>query len=286
MHLLSHALPLLAIVGSALAQTWSDCDPTKTDNCKPNTALGTDNYTIDFTKSMMSKDVWNITTGKIDYEDKGGVFRIASKGQQPLVRTKFYIFFGTVEVIMKAAHGQGIVSSIVLQSDDLDEVDWEWIGGNSTFVQTNYFGKGNTTSYDRAVWHEVTGPDTQEDFHNYTLDWSKEKLDFIIDGNIIRTLKYEDANGGHNYPQTPSDVRLGIWPGGDSESEGTVEWAGGKVNYDQAPFDMVVKSVRVRDATNATEYVWGDKTGSWQSIQAKTYVFRTLLYNLNLTLSQ
>ena len=270
MHLLTKAVPLLAFAGAALAQTFSDCDPTKTGDCKPNQALGVDNYTIDFTQSMMTKDVWNITTGKIDYKDPGATFRIGTKGEQPLVRTNFYIFFGQVEVIMKAAHGQGIVSSIVLQSDDLDEVDWEWIGGNSTFVQTNYFGKGNTTSYDRSAWHEVSGPDTQEAFHNYTLDWSAEKLDFIIDGNVIRTLKYEDANGGKNYPQTPSDVRLGIWPGGDSESEGTRDWAGGEIDYSQAPFDMVVKSVRVRDATNATEYVWTDRTGDWKSIKATT----------------
>jgi hypothetical protein len=42
---------------------------------------------------------------------------------------------------MKAAPGVGIVSSIVLQSDNLDEVDWEWIGGVDSRVQQNYFGK-------------------------------------------------------------------------------------------------------------------------------------------------
>lgn len=52
---------------------------------------------------------------------------------------------------MRCASGTGIISSIVLESDDLDEVDWEFIGGNSTSVETNYFGKGNTTSYDRAM---------------------------------------------------------------------------------------------------------------------------------------
>jgi hypothetical protein len=269
---ITKALPLLAMAGSVLAQTWSDCNPMEVTDCKPNPALGVDNYTIDFTQSMMSSNVWNVTTGKIIYGDDGADFRIGTKGEQPLVKTNFYIFFGQVEVIMKASHGQGIVSSVVVQSDDLDEIDWEWIGGNSTYVQTNYFGKGNTTSFDRAKWHKVDNAagDTQDGYHNYTLDWSKEKLDFYVDGEVIRTLMYEDANGGHNYPQTPSDVRLGIWPGGDSKSEGTVEWAGGKIDYSQAPFDMLVKSVRVRDATNATEYVWGDKSGSWQSIKANT----------------
>lgn len=42
---------------------------------------------------------------------------------------------------MKSAAGQGIISSIVIQSDDLDEIDWEWIGSNNTIAQSNYFGK-------------------------------------------------------------------------------------------------------------------------------------------------
>jgi len=48
-----------------------------------------------------------------------------------------------VSFYMRAAPGTGIVSSAILQSDDLDEIDWEWIGGSSTKAQSNYFGKGN-----------------------------------------------------------------------------------------------------------------------------------------------
>ena len=33
---------------------------------------------------------------------------------------------------MKAAKGTGIVSSIVFESTDLDEIDWEFLGGDST----------------------------------------------------------------------------------------------------------------------------------------------------------
>lgn len=47
--------------------------------------------------------------------------------------------FGLFEVKMKAAPGRGIVSSIVLQSDVRDEVDWEFIGGEDYRVQSNYF---------------------------------------------------------------------------------------------------------------------------------------------------
>lgn len=122
--------------------------------------------------------------------------------------------FGSVSVIMKASRGQGIISSIVLQSEDLDEVDWEFFGGNATTAQSNYFGKGNTTSFDRAVYHQMTS-DPRDDFHNYTVHWTSDRLEWYIDSALVRTLPYAAANGGLNYPQTPVTVRLGSWAGGD-----------------------------------------------------------------------
>jgi beta-glucanase (GH16 family) len=263
------ALPVLVaiLVPTTLAQTWSFCNPMNQTGCPNDIALGISNYSIDLTAQIMSNDVWNTTAGVIDYDYKNGAqFIIEKKLDSPTIQSNFHIFFGQVEVIMQAALGQGVVSSIVIQSDDLDEIDWEWIGGNTSHVQTNYFGKGNTTTYDRAIWHEVETP--QALYHNYTTDWQKDKTDFYIDGQIIRTLKFEDANGGKNYPQTPADVRLGIWPGGDPRNnEYTIEWSGGEVDYDKAPFTMAVKSIRVSDASTATEYHWSDQTGSMESIE-------------------
>lgn len=172
---------------------------------------------------------------------------------------------------MKAASGTGIISSIVLESDDLDEIDWELMGGNTTHAETNYFGKGNTTSYDRAIYYPVDKP--QENFHNYTVVWSQEKIEWLIDGNVVRTLGYADALGGKDFPQTPMTVRLGIWSGGDShEMNGTIQWAGGLTDYSKAPFTMVVSSIRVQDAHNGSTYTYGDKTGSYESIKIARYV--------------
>ena len=219
----------------------------------------------------MTSTVWNTTAGVVKYGDDGAEFIIVGRGDSPTVQTNFYIFFGQVEVIMKAATGRGIVSSIVLESDDLDEIDWEAMGGNDSYIETNYFGKGNTTSYDRAIYYPVN--QLTENFHNYTLDLSAEKIDWYVDGNIVRTLKYDDANGGQSFPQTPMNLRLGVWAGGDKKNPGTmIEWAGGETDYTKSPYTMSVKSVRVSDASRATEYTYGDKSGSWQSIQKLKYV--------------
>lgn len=235
-------------------------------DCPPDIALGIANYSINFVDSVMTTTVWNTTAGSINYGNDGAEFTINQRGDSPTVQTNFYIFGGQVEVIMKAASGQGIISSIVLESDDLDEVDWEFMGGNTTHVETNYFGKGNTTSYDRAIYYPVSDPQTT--WHNYTTDWSEGKINWYIDGQIVRTLEAADANGGYDFPQTPMNVRMGIWAGGDpKEPNGTIEWAGGVTDYSGAPFTMVVQSIRVTDShRNVTQYKYGDTTGSWASI--------------------
>jgi len=71
-----------------------------------------------------------------------------------------YIFFGSITATLEAATGAGIVSAFILQSDDLDEIDWEWLGGDTADVQSNYFSKGNTSSYDRGATHAVSNPQT------------------------------------------------------------------------------------------------------------------------------
>lgn len=168
---------------------------------------------------------------------------------------------------MKAAPGVGIVSSFVMESDDLDEVDWEWLGGDLKQVQTNYFGKGNTTTYDRGTYVALTSAHT--DFHTYTIDWKSSSIVWSIDGAVVRTLNYGDANGGKNFPQTPMQIKMGNWVGGSpTGAKGTVEWASGLTDFTKAPFTMTVKSVTISDSsTGGKSYVYSDMSGDWQSIK-------------------
>ena len=267
MQLITILLGASALITPALAQTWTLCNPTINETCPNDPGFGID-HTWDFKESKAVKQSFTITNGKLAFGKDGTEFVINKQKESPTIQSKFYIMFGSISVVMKAAAGRGIVSSIVVQSECLDEIDWEFIGGNGTHAQTNYFGKGNTTFFDRDEWHPVSG-DVRETFHNYTVDWKADKMDFYIDSKWVRTLKYGDANGGKNYPQTPSTVRLGVWAGGDKENNniGTVEWAGGETDFAQAPFTMVVKSTHVKDYGSGKEYEWTDKTGNWQTIK-------------------
>ncbi|KAK2772611.1 extracellular cell wall glucanase crf1 allergen asp f9 [Colletotrichum kahawae] len=251
------------LASSTFAQTFTDCDPTK-KTCPANAGLDKSSYTVDFTKGA-DTSAWTTTAGNITYSSSGAEFTLNKKGDAPTIETSWYFFFGRAEVHMKAAPGTGIVSSVVIESDDLDEVDWEWLGGKNTEVQTNYFGKGNTTSYARGAFHTVA--DSQGTSTNYTIDWSKEAVKWYIDGALVRTLNYADALGGQNFPQTPARLRLGIWAGGDPDnSAGTITWAGGETDYTKPPYTMTVQSVSITNANPAGSYTYGDKTGSYDSI--------------------
>jgi beta-glucanase (GH16 family) len=186
------------------------------------------------------------------------------------VQSKFYMLFGRLEVLMRAGSGKGIVSSAILQSEALDEIDWEFLGSNTTHVLTNYFGKGNTSAFDRGKEYPIASA-PQDDFHNYTIDWTKDRIQWWLDGNMLRELLPAQALDGKNYPQTPMNVRLGMWAGGDVKNNdpGVVAWAGGETNFKDGPFQMQVQQVYVQDYTEAKEYSWDgmDASGSWEKVK-------------------
>ena len=127
-------------------------------------------------------------------------------------------------------------------------------------------GKGNTTSYDRAAWSAAS--DTQSTSHNYTIAWTSSATTWLVDDVAIRTLNYADAVAGKNYPQTPMNIRIGIWAGGDSSNdEGTIEWAGGATDYADGPFTMYLEKVEVVNENPGASYEYGDLTGDYASIK-------------------
>ncbi|CVL11670.1 probable rAsp f 9 allergen [Fusarium proliferatum] len=258
-------IALAGLFASAAAQTYSSCNPME-KTCDPDKGLTSSLYSVDFTKGA-DDDNWEGTGhGTVKYTSDGAEFTVAKQGDSPTIQSKWYMFFGRMEVHLKAAPGTGIVSSVVLLSDVLDEIDWEWLGGKDTDVQTNYYGKGNDAADTRSATFAVTA--AQEEFHNYTIHWTKDSCEWYINGVAVRTLKYADALGGENYPQTPMRVKLGIWAGGDPDNaEGTIEWAGGETDYSAGPYTMTVQKITIENLNPAESYTYSDETGSYKSIE-------------------
>ncbi|KAL5608563.1 hypothetical protein FOVSG1_003244 [Fusarium oxysporum f. sp. vasinfectum] len=268
---LSSAVVCLAALNLVSAQTFTDCNPLK-EGCPPNQAFGKGVTTCNFKNGECSVFKGNLDS-TIKYNKKGAKFTIKEETNAPTIATEKYIFFGRVDVELQAAPGQGIVTAIVLQADTLDEIDWECLGGDTTQVQSNYLSKGDTTTYDRGDFHNVTKPLTT--FHKYSIEWNKNAVQWIIDGNVVRTLKAAEVKG---FPQSPMQIKLGIWCAGGSQTEqGTVDWAEGLTDFSKAPFDAYYKSVTIVDYAGGNgpapksvkEYVYGDNRGSVDSIKVK-----------------
>lgn len=252
--------------------TGTDCNPTDSNStCSADAALGTE-HTWLFNSTLDSK-LWDMRTGSIDYTSEGADFSIKTENASTLLVSNFYIFFGVMEAHVKMAKGAGIISSVILQSDDLDEIDWEWVGYNTSGVQSDFFGKGNTTTSDRGGYHAVSNADTE--FHNYTSYWDKDRLEWWIDGDLVRTVNYSEPLTvyGKNYPQTPCQVKVSNWPVGiKGQSVGNLEWGGGYVNWTDVPFTMTVSKIRVQDFHSGKEYKYTGHTGSYESIDVIRYV--------------
>lgn len=269
---LSAATVFLSALQLVSAQTFTQCDPTK-KTCPANPGLG-GTYESDFTKGKNSAWTYADET-TINYDPNLGAVFTITKTEAPTMAFSKYIMFGKVTVTMRAAPGAGIVSSFILESADLDEIDWEWIGAVPNDAQSNFFGKGNTTSYDRGAHHAMS--EAVADFHTYEIDWNKDAIKWSIDGSLVRTLPYNSplALGGQNYPQTPMQVKMGSWVGcasqaaaSDPKTEGTCQWASGPADFSKAPFNMYVQKVTIQDYGCGGDYTYSDMSGSYQSIQS------------------
>jgi beta-glucanase (GH16 family) len=225
--LLSAAL----LAAGAVAQTFTACNPLNS-TCPPNPALGT-TYEQKFDGSVKEFDprFWNVTAGNdnlINFGASGANLVLHEKGQMVTIQSNFFIMWGQLEMVFRAAPGTGIISTVILISDDLDEIDWELMGGNHSFVENNYYGWGNVDQRNAQYDPVSVGP--QDDYLNYTVDWNADRMQFLVDSKVVRTVNY-DVPG--KYPQTPMQVRFGIWAAGASDAPGTVEWAGGKTDFSQ-----------------------------------------------------
>ncbi|KAI6249911.1 putative glycosidase crf1 [Erysiphe necator] len=261
---------LLVALSQVKAQTSTDCNPLQ-KSCPPNPGLGTSIFT-DFTTG--ENEYWKPLEGTTTTYDSntGAQFSIKAGTDAPTMVMTKHIMFGRVEMVARSSPGTGIISSFVLLSQDLDEIDWEWLGGDNNNVQTNFFGKGDTSSYDRGATLPVKTPiDT---FHKYTIDWTAERILWEIDDNPIRTVNFNDplTKGGSIYPQTPMKVKIGSWIGcldaSNPQTSGTCQWAGGQVDLTKGPFVMSVKSINVTDFGCGGDYSYTDNSGSFKSIKS------------------
>ena len=155
-----------------------------------------------------------------------------------LIGSGSQMLYGRVSVVMRTARSPGVVTAIVLISQVGDEVDFEFIGNELLIAQTNHYYMGELIHTN--MQKQPIGSDSWRDYHKYEIDWNEERIEWIIDGRVVRTLfkreTWDPVRGVFKYPQTPARLDIAVWPGGnENNNPGTIQWAGGLIDWENSP---------------------------------------------------
>jgi len=232
------------------------CDPLMShsfDSCVPGPVCKSGKYSLDTLDNVQSIDKYLGDSSKIDWRSEGmpalyknpdtgktsTLLTLAKGTSGTLLASTHYVWYGKICAKLTTAQGKGVVTAFILMSDVKDEIDFEWVGVDTTHVQSNFYSQG-VTNYNNGKNLTVPGGNTADNEHQYCLDWKQDSLTWSIDGKDMRTLNRKDTwngtSGRFDYPQTPSRVMLSLWPAGlPTNEKGTVEWAGGEIDWN-SPF--------------------------------------------------
>jgi hypothetical protein len=127
--------------------------------------------------------------------------------------------FGSYEVYMRAARGEGIVSSFYTYTgpffgDPHDEIDFEFLGRDTTKVWLNIFTEGDNLP---GRWIDL-GFDAARETHLYRFDWRPDSVTWYVDDRELLRVTADE----HPIPQTPSRLYIDVWAG----NAGMREWIG------------------------------------------------------------
>ncbi|KAJ3363727.1 hypothetical protein GGF31_000884 [Allomyces arbusculus] len=158
----------------------------------------------------------------LQWSDKDG------RGQGATLPSLRWIQYGTISARIKVAAGPGVISSFITKTDikdtQGDEIDFEMLGGHPQEVQTNFYWNGQIEYNRGAKWNMSSGS-TTDDYHVYTIDWNADRIQWLVDGNVIRTVTPKEVD--NKYPRQVGRVFFSVWDGGCNLPPGTVQWAGG-----------------------------------------------------------
>ncbi|KAI0642799.1 concanavalin A-like lectin/glucanase domain-containing protein [Trametes meyenii] len=263
------------------------CNPlasTSLTSCMPEPVCQNANHTFaDLSRVLSNATYFDGNATKYDWVvNQGNVINTNSSGgelamllTQENLGTRLsstrYVHYGKITARLKTGRWGGVVTAFITMSDIKDEIDWEFPGAKTTEGQSNFFWQGIVPSRTEGGVHGNLS-DTFSNYHDYTIDWQQDTLTWLIDDQVVRTLKRSDATGSDGvsrYPSTPSRVELSLWPAGiNTSAPGTIEWAGGMIDWNDKDYQAaghfyaLVSSVSIECAdaasnpANAESYVY------------------------------
>lgn len=154
------------------------------------------------------------------------------------IRTNEAFTYGFFDCYMKVAKGNGLVTAFFTytgpsENQPHDEIDFEFLGKDTTQVQFNYFS-GNDVAHE--CYYRL-GFDASEDYHHYGFYWGLHEITWYVD--FVPVYRVADIET----PKNPCKVFNSLWSV-NSHSRGMVQWAK-KVNDADLPSKAYVKDISI-----------------------------------------
>lgn len=182
-----------------------------------------------------------------------GVLLELTAPTQTKISSTEYVLFGNIELTARHTAIDGLVFAFITMSDIKDEIDNEQTASDGQVIYTNFFSEAQTVSGSSAT---INGGSkfNVADWHTYGINWQSDKLQWTIDGTVVKTITAKSV--GNNYPRSPSRVQVSVWAGGNStNTQGVIDWSGGAIDWtnsnytDTGYYSAEIKSFAVNCAS-------------------------------------
>ena len=184
-----------------------------------------------FNGTALNEDVWNFELGngcpnicgwgnnerqvytKDNHVVKDGFLTITAQKENDhytstriTTKTKKEFKYGYIEARAKIPTGQGIWPAFWMLGSNISEVGWpksgeidilEYVGKEPDMVFTSLHTQashGETINTKKTRFENI-----EEGFHTYGIDWTKDKIEFFVDGKSVYTF-------------APKDKSVEVWP--------------------------------------------------------------------------
>ena len=172
-------------------------------------------------------------------QQNGLIHLILTQSGGTLIKLDNKIQYGKIDVTMKVANGNSIVSAFVLYSDETkDEIDFEFVQNQAypnRKIQTTFYYRG-IPLYNVNDLYIDTGIELAYVFNTYTIIWDENFYEWRFNDKFLRrTYKNETVN----YPDSLSNIKISIWEHVPSK------WSGPAPNWNDVPFILYISSIKV-----------------------------------------
>ncbi|OLY83040.1 Beta-glucanase [Smittium mucronatum] len=140
--------------------------------------------------------------------------------------------YGKFTVVARMAPSPGAVTAFIfIGPSPSDEIDIEFVGTDTSNFQSMYFVNGQRI--DQLAQYHTPGGDLSVNYHEYGIELLADRVNWFVDGNVVRTLARTDRGFPVN---AAANVRLGVWDGSSVSA-----WAG-TADFSTGPKTSFVKS--------------------------------------------